>query len=154
MSTDSPTRESKQAALVRGFLKDLPRGGAVAGLEAVATALQQGRVRVLLVRDGYAKLGRCCPSCGRLSVDHRSCPRCFRATLTLLDVVAELAERAAAAGVKVVRVGADPGFDAAGRIGARLSVPAEAPRAEIPVERALRALFAMKRAPELRPRAA
>ncbi|OGS42313.1 MAG: hypothetical protein A2506_05210, partial [Elusimicrobia bacterium RIFOXYD12_FULL_66_9] len=91
----------RQTVLVQHFLDELRQGGAVAGLEASAAALQQGCVKLLLIRDGYTKMGRCCPACGRLSVDHRNCPWCFRATDSLLDLVGELADRAAAAGIKV-----------------------------------------------------
>ncbi len=139
-------RKVREAVLVQRFLEDLRDGGAVAGLEAAAAALQQGCARLLLVRDGYAKMGRCCGSCGRLSVNHRSCPWCFRGTLPVLDLVAELADRASAAGVEVFRVSADARFDAAGRIGVCLGSPQAPPRADVPSDRALRGLFATKRA--------
>ena len=95
--------------------------------------------------DGYAKMGRCCPACGRLSVNHRSCPFCFRATAPVLDLVAELTDRAAAAGVEVLLVNGDARFDAAGRIGVCLAVHRTQRRAEVPEGRALRGLFAQKR---------
>ena len=132
--------------LIQRFLDDLRDGAAVTGLEAVAAALQQGHARLLLVRDGYAKMGRCCAACGRLSVNHGSCPWCFRATESVLDLVAELADRAAAAGVTVFRVAADARFDAAGPIGVCLTSPAARHAAAIPEARALRGLFALKRA--------
>jgi hypothetical protein len=144
-------RKVRESVLVERFVVELGEGGAVAGLEAVAAALQQGCVQVLLVAGGYAKMGRCCPACGRLSVDHRSCSWCFRATEPVLDIVAELAERAAAAGVEVFRVAADRRLDAAGRIGACLAVPGAARPADVPMGRALRALFATKRAAPPRP---
>ena len=144
-------RKVREAVLVQRFLDGLRDGGAVAGLEAAAAALQQGCARLLLVRDGYAKMGRCCAACGRLSVNHRSCPWCFRATVPVLDLVAELADRAGAAGVEVFRVAADARFDAAGRIGVCLTAPpAAARREDVPTARALRGLFALKRT-SLRP---
>jgi hypothetical protein len=138
-------RKVRETVLVQRFLDDLRSGGAVAGLEPAAAALQQGRARLLLVRDGYAKMGRCCGACGRLSVDHRSCPWCFRATLPVLDLVGELADRASAAGVEVFRVSADARFDAAGRIGVCLAASPAARRSSVPEARALRGLFALKR---------
>ena len=139
-------RKVRETVLVQRFLDDLRDGGAVAGLDAAAAALQQGCARLLLVREGYAKMGRSCEECGRLSVNHRSCPHCFRGTIAVLDLVAELADRAAAAGVEVFRVAGDARFDAAGRIGVCLGIPLAAPRAEVPTGRALRGLFATKRA--------
>ena len=116
-------QEVREQVVVSHFLSELRANGAVAGLERVAEALQQGCVKRLLVREGWAKMGRCCTACGRLSVDHRSCPWCFRATEPLLDLVEELTDRAAAAGVEVFRVARDARFDGAGRIGAELTVP-------------------------------
>ena len=139
-------RKVRETVLVQRFLDDLRDGGAVAGLDAAAAALQQGCARLLLVRDGYAKMGRSCEECGRLSVNHRSCPYCFQATIAVLDLVAELADRAAAAGVEVFRVAGDARFDAAGRIGVCLGTPLGPRRAEVPAGRALRGLFATKRA--------
>jgi hypothetical protein len=144
-------RKVREMVLVQRFLDELREGGAVAGLDASAAALQQGCARLLLVQDGYVKMGRCCPGCGRLSVDHRSCPWCFRATSPVMDLVGELADRAAAAGVEVFRVGPEARFDAAGRIGVCLAAPkGPAKKAEVPAARALRGLFAQKRA-TLRP---
>ena len=113
-------RKVRQAVLVERFLDEVRQGGAVMGLKASTSALQQGCARLLLVRAGYAKMGRCCPACGRLSVDHRSCPWCFRPTAVVPDLVEELADRAAAAGVEICRVSEDARFDAAGRIGVAL----------------------------------
>jgi hypothetical protein len=143
----------RETVLVRRFLDEMKTGGAVAGLEAVAAALQQGRVKRVLVREGWAKMGRCCPACRRLSLDHRSCPWCFRATAHVLDVVAEILDRAVEAGVEVAPVAHHPDFDSVGRIGAELAAPAARPR-EVPTARALRARFALKdgRASPLRPR--
>ncbi len=143
----------REAVLVRRFMEELKVGGAVAGLEAVAAALQQNCVKRVFVREGWAKMGRRCPACQRLSLDHRSCPWCFRATEHVFDVVAELIDRAVEAGVEVDPVALHPDFDGVGRIGAELSTPA-ARRKETPTGRALRALFALKsgRVSPLRPR--
>jgi hypothetical protein len=143
----------RESVLVRRFLDEKAAGGAVAGLEAVAAALHQGCVKRILVREGWAKMGRCCSSCRRLSLDHRSCPWCFRATRPVLDVVAELVDRALDAGIEVAPVSSEPDFDAIGRIGAELAAPAAQPRT-VPESRALRARFALKdgRSSPLRPR--
>lgn len=144
----------RETVFVHHFLDELRQGGAVAGLEASAAALQQGCVKLLLVREGYTKMGRCCPACGRLSVDHRHCPWCFRATDMLLDLVGELADRALAAGIAVFRVRESAHFDHACPIGVELGTPIAAPRPAVPTSRALRARFATKdgKASPLRPR--
>ncbi|OGR89894.1 MAG: hypothetical protein A2V88_12780 [Elusimicrobia bacterium RBG_16_66_12] len=147
-------RKLRQSVLVQRFLDELRQGGAVAGLEASTSALQQGCVKLLLIQDNYAKMGRCCPACGRLSVDHRNCPWCFRPTDALLDLVAELADRALAAGIEVFRVRENARFDQTCPIGVELGAPISAPRPAVPTSRALRARYATKdgRASPLRPR--
>jgi hypothetical protein len=147
----------REEVLVARFWDELRAGGAVAGLDRVADALQQGCVSRVLVRDGWAKMGRCCASCGRLSVDHRSCPWCFRPTESVLDLVAELIDRAVAVGIEVVRIAHERRFDGIGRIGAVLSAPvASTQRHESPDKVALRARFALKdgRSSPLRPKLA
>jgi len=143
----------RESVLVRHFLDGIKAGTAVAGLERVATVLQEGRAMRLLVREGWAKMGRSCASCRHLSLDHRSCPWCFRVTEAVFDVVAELVDRAIQAGVEVVPISQHPEFEAVGRIGAELAAPAER-RPEVPTARALRGRFALKdgRASPLRPR--
>jgi hypothetical protein len=144
----------REEVLVARFLDEVRGGAAVAGLERVADALQQGAVRRVLVRDGWTKMGRCCAACGRLSVDHRSCPWCFRTTSPVLDLVAELCDRAVAAGIEVFRVSDDARFESVGRIGAEIASPERYRPAAAPVGLALRARFALKdgRASPLRAR--
>ncbi|MDX6771043.1 MAG: hypothetical protein SF051_16045 [Elusimicrobiota bacterium] len=136
-------RRVTESVLVHRLLDEARQGGAVTGLEAVAAALQQGCVSRVLVRDGFAKMGRACPACGHLSVDHRSCPWCFKPTDMVLDVVEELVSRALEAGCEVFRVMHDPRFDGICRIGAELKAPKTGPR-PVPTSRALRGRFRLK----------
>lgn len=137
-------RRVTESVLVQRLLDEAREGGAVTGLENVAAALQQGCVARVLVRDGFAKMGRACPACGHLSVDHRSCPWCFKPTDMVLDVVAELVERALAAGCEVFRVMHDPRFDGICRIGAELKAPKAGGPKPVPTSRALRGRFRLK----------
>ena len=153
LHNERQARRVRESVLVHRLLDEARQGGAVTGLDAVAAAVQQGCVSRVLVRDGYAKMGRVCGKCGHLSVDHRSCPWCFRATESVLDVVGELVNRSLDLGCEIYRVMHDPRFDGVCRIGAELKVPMVKP-AEPPTSRALRGHFAMKdgkRSP-LRPR--
>ena len=153
LHNEGQARRVRESVLVHRLLDEARQGGAVTGLEAVAAAVQQGCVSRVLVRDGYAKMGRVCGKCGHLSVDHRSCPWCFRATDAVLDLVSELIVRSMDMGCEIYRVIYDPRFDGICRIGAELKVPVAKP-AEPPTSRALRGHFAMKdgkRSP-LRPR--
>lgn len=143
-------RRVTESVLVQRLLDEAREGGAVTGLENVAAALQQGCVSRVMVRDGYAKMGRACPQCGHLSVDHRSCPWCFKPTDMVLDVVSELVERALAAGCEVFRVMHDPRFDGICRIGAELKAPKAGPK-PVPTSRALRGRFRLKDGRSSRP---
>lgn len=154
LHNERQARSVTESVLVHRLLDEAREGGAVTGLEAVAAAVQQGCVARMLVRDGYAKMGRSCPKCGHLSVDHRSCPWCFRATEMTLDVVGDLVDRALASGCEVYRVMHDARFDGVCRIGAELKVPSGPKKEAPPTSRALRGRFATKdgqRSP-LRPR--
>ncbi len=153
LHNERQARMVRESVLVHRLLDEARQGGAVTGLEAVASAVQQGCVSRVLVRDGYAKMGRACPKCGHLSVANRSCPWCFCATDSVLDLVCELADKALAAGCELYRIMHDTRFDGICRIGAELKVPVVKPAAA-PTARALRGHFAMKdgKPSPLRPR--
>lgn len=153
LHNERQARAVRESVLVHRLLDEARQGGAVTGLDEVAAAVQQGCVARVLVRDGYAKMGRACPKCGHVSVANRSCPWCFCATASVLDVVSELADKALAAGCEVYRIMHDARFDGVCRIGAELKVPVDKPAAP-PTARALRGRFATKdgRPSPLRPR--
>ncbi|MDD5303147.1 MAG: hypothetical protein PHS14_08555 [Elusimicrobia bacterium] len=146
-------RRVRESVLVARLMDESRRGGAVTGLDAVVAAVQEGCAARVLLRDGYAKMGRSCPKCGHLSVANRSCPWCFCATDMVLDLVSELGNKAIAAGCEVYRIMHDERFDGVCRIGAELKVPTGKP-VPPPTARALRGHFAMKdgKPSPLRPR--
>ena len=153
LHNERQARSVRESVLVHRLLDASRAGGAVTGLDAVAAAVQQGSVSRVLVRDGFAKMGRACPKCGHLSVANRSCPWCFCGTAPVLDLVSELGDRALAAGCEVFRIMHDARFDGVCRIGAELKVAVEKPAAA-PTSRALRGRFATKdgKPSPLRPR--
>lgn len=155
LHNEREARRVRESVLVHRLLDLAKSSGAVTGLESVTAAVQQDCVSRVLVRDGYAKMGRSCPKCGHLSVDHRSCPFCFKPTETVLDLVEELVDRAVEKGCEVFRVMHDARFDGMCRIGAELKVAAPSERrAPPPTDRALRGRFATKdgKPSPLRPR--
>lgn len=153
LHNERQARSVRESVLVHRLLDESRRGAAVTGLDAVAAAVQEGCVARVLVRDGYAKMGRACPKCGHLSVANRSCPWCFCATDMVLDLVSELGDKALAAGCELYRIMYDARFDAVCRIGAELKVPVDKPAAPS-AARTLRGHFAMKdgKPSPLRPR--
>ena len=151
---ENQARRVRESVLVHRLLDEVRQGGAVTGLDGVCAAVQQGCVSRVLVRDGYAKMGRICAKCGHLSIDHRSCPWCFRATDTILDLVDELVDKAIELGCEVFRMMHDERFDGVCRIGAELKVPSLPKTSQAAASHALRTRFAMKdgRPSPLRPR--
>jgi hypothetical protein len=153
LHNERQARRVRESVLVARLMDEARQGGALTGLEAVTAAVQQGCVSRVLVRDGFAKMGRACPKCGHLSVTNRSCPWCFCATDMVLDLVSELGDKALAAGCELYRIMHDTRFDGVCRIGAELKVPVNKPAAPT-TARALRGHFAMKdgKPSPLRPR--
>lgn len=123
LACEDQARQVRETVLVHRLL-DAVKGGArlgVLGLDRTLDALQKGQVRLLLVRDGYAKMGRCCPECGKLSLAWTKCLDCGRATETVFNLVAEMIDRALASGCEVFRLFHDTPLDNLGKIGAELT---------------------------------
>ena len=114
------------------------------GLSRVLSSFEQGRLKTLLVRDGFAKLGRRCGGCQALSLSDSKCARCGAATQILFNLVEELVDRALEQRAEVFRLENTTPLDNLGRIGAELrqtavtETPAAAPRAAASVLAAAR----------------
>lgn len=100
-------------------------GAAVLGLERTLDFLQRGAVRTLLVRDGLAKIGRVCGSCGFLSLSDKKCRVCNLATSQVFNLVAEMIQCALDQDCEVFPILHDGRLDSLGRIGAELSHKAQ-----------------------------
>lgn len=94
---------------------------AVIGLDRVLDAFQKGTVKVLLVRDGFAKMGRSCPRCNELSIGWNKCVTCNTPTEAVFNLVGELIHRALERGCEVVRLMHETPLDNLGRVGAELA---------------------------------
>ncbi|MBI5238987.1 MAG: hypothetical protein HY926_00800 [Elusimicrobia bacterium] len=129
-SCESEARKVRESVLAHRLL-DLAGSGraAVLGLERTLQALRQRQVRLLLVRDGFAKMGHLCPRCADLSVSFPRCPACHGTTETVFNVVEEMVERAFEAHCEVVRLLFPSPLDNLGHIGAELSEAAAEPTA-------------------------
>lgn len=95
--------------------RKLEDGKAVAGLIDVLRAFNAGSLRRIIVRDGFAKMGRLCAWCHRPSLYETRCPGCWRRTEAVLDVVDTLLRLAPLQGCRVVRMRHEP-LDEAQRI--------------------------------------
>lgn len=138
---ESEARKVRESVLVHRLL-DTARASsklAVLGLDRTLDALQRGRVRVLLVRDNLAKMGRACPSCGLLSLGWSKCPRCNRPTEAVFNIVSEMIHRALDSNCEVFRLLHETPLDNLGRIGAELlgdDAPSPAPASAAAQEQA------------------
>jgi peptide subunit release factor 1 (eRF1) len=121
-SCEGEARKVRESVLAHRLL-DLAASGAsaVLGLERTLQALRRGQVRLLLLRDGFAKMGHLCPRCADLSVSDPRCPACNGPTETIFNVVEEMIERAFDAHCEVVRLLHPSPLDNLGHIGAELS---------------------------------
>jgi peptide chain release factor subunit 1 len=96
------------------------RGGGVAGLEAVLTALFERRVDTLIVSDGFETPGWRCRGCGYLATRGRTCPFCGAEMHLLDDVVEDAIEEALLQSCRVEVVVGNADLDVMGSVGALL----------------------------------
>lgn len=116
---DAQARRVRELVLAHRLIDR--RGPSVAlGLGRALEAVEHRRVRLLLVRDGFAKLGRSCLGCRRLSLVDIKCDFCGAATETVFNLVDELADRAVSQGADVFRLVNQTPLDNLGHIGAEL----------------------------------
>ncbi len=90
------------ARRVEQLVRQASRGGAAAlGPADVAAAINQGRVLRLVLEEGFARGGWCCPTCDTLGAEPRAaerCPSCGARTERLESLGEALVVRALASG--------------------------------------------------------
>jgi peptide chain release factor subunit 1 len=113
---------ARQAALVERMRAGMQpgRNEAVAGLDAVLTALSARRVGTLLVSDGYAAEGWRCSPCAAVAAQGPACPQCAGSMARVDDVVEEAIDAALNQSCDVVVCAGNADLDVAGRVGALL----------------------------------
>jgi hypothetical protein len=108
-------RKLRERTVAAALERKLESGKAVAGLIDVLKVFNAGTLRRVIVRDGFAKMGRLCLWCQRPSLYETRCPGCWRRTEAVLDVVDTLLKLARMHGCRVVRMRHEP-LDEAQRI--------------------------------------
>ncbi len=106
--------------LVRRARDKASRGGAVAGLGPVLSALAEHRAEHLLVSDGYAVAGWRCAPCDRLRAVGPRCGECAGPMDKVSDVVGEAIAMALQQGGRVTTCTASADLDVIGRVAALL----------------------------------
>ncbi len=115
-------RLNEESALLDSLGPALDSGRTyVGGLDDVLAVLNQRRVDLLLVENGFSEPGRHCPDCNTLEYQEETCPSCGLRAEKVKDVVEEAKELAVRqdAMVKTVPQG-HPAIAEAGHIAARL----------------------------------
>lgn len=116
---EDQARRVRETVLAHRLI-DAGQGKAAVGLRATLQAAEQRRLKTLLVRDGFAKLGRRCLACDRLSLNDPKCVMCTGPTETVFNLAEELTERAFDQGAEVFRLLHQTPLDNMGSIGAEL----------------------------------
>jgi peptide subunit release factor 1 (eRF1) len=103
---DVETRDEE--ATSRELVTAIGTGSAVLGLQAVLSALFEGRVKQLLISSGFARRpGAECASCHALCLAQAPCAVCGAATAPIDDIVEAAVERAIVTGAECRFVRAD-----------------------------------------------
>lgn len=123
---ESESRKVRESVLVYRLLDAVKseRMGVV-GIAETLQALHAGCVRLLLLRDGLARMGRLCPHCGALALSGKKCAYCWLNTEPILDLVSEMAQAALDQNAEVFRVFHTTRLDTFGGVGAELSFKPE-----------------------------
>lgn len=115
-------RLQEESSLLESLGPELKSGRTyVGGLDEVLAVLNQRRVDLLLVENGFTQPGRYCPACNTLEFAEQRCPTCGEDVDKVNDVVEEARELAVRqdAAVKSIPLG-HPAIVEAGHIVARL----------------------------------
>ena len=94
--------------------------GAVTGLTAVLTALEQGAAQLLVVEEGFEKPGHACVDCHYPSLLPAECPHCHKPTAPCADIVGESVALALHRKCQIKHIRGVTPLRTSGRIGAQL----------------------------------
>lgn len=111
----------REQVMAHRLVDEAAAGRGVTGMAATLNAFREGRVKRLLVRDGFAKLGRACTACGRLSFEEPRCVLCSKATEVVFDLAGEMVDRTLKNGGEAITLFNHGALDNVGRIGAELA---------------------------------
>jgi peptide chain release factor subunit 1 len=112
----------RESALVNQVITTAAKGGAaVMGLADTLGALHEGRLRHLVVEQGYRAPAHLCQGCGYMTVEPvERCPFCGNEITLLPDAVDHLIHHAIRQGLDVTIVGGNEALQRAGHLGALL----------------------------------
>jgi peptide subunit release factor 1 (eRF1) len=121
MIGETQSRVVRESVLIYRLLDAVKAGGmGVVGIPATLRALNSGTARMLLLREGLAKLGKACRRCGALALSGKRCSFCSGETEPALNILAEMAQSALDQRCQVFRILHDRRLDTMGGVGAEL----------------------------------
>lgn len=122
MEIGEQAARQREAHLAETVITNAAKGrGGVANLEDTLGAIREGRVQILLIRDGYRAPGYHCQSCGHLSsIAMQTCPYCSGECKKIADTVELAVRQVMQAGGEVEVLPADQSFGQFAYIGAIL----------------------------------
>jgi peptide chain release factor subunit 1 len=126
---ENQARAVRESVLVNRLLEATRRkdSDAVVGLSGTLQALNRGAARMVLVRDGLARMGRRCPHCGSLALTGKKCLSCWLDTEPIINIVAEMIQLALDQNCEVIRLMHETRLDSFGDIGAELRSKLDSP---------------------------
>jgi hypothetical protein len=128
MLGEKQSRIVRESVLVHRLFDAVKTGRmGVVSLPATLQALNEGRARMLLVREGLAKMGKSCRRCGALGLSGKRCAYCGGDTDSVVNVVSEAVRSALEQNCQVFHVLHDRRLDSVGGIGAELGFSGEVP---------------------------
>lgn len=113
--------KEREANMVKEMITTAAKGGpAVTGLEDTLPAVNEGRVKTLVIVEGFAKPGYRCRDCDTLAATEKGCEACGGALEKVMDVVDLAVHSVMRHGGDVEMVHAQTDLSSAGQIGAFL----------------------------------
>ncbi len=122
MEVGEKADRQREALLVETVVTNAAKGrGGVVNLDETLSAIHEGRVHILMIRDGYRASGSHCKSCGFLSAHLiESCPYCGGESEKIPDTVEYAVRQVMQSGGEVEVLLSDQTFGAFDQIGALL----------------------------------
>ncbi len=122
MEIGKQAEHRREVNIVKIVITSAAKGrGGVVGLEDTLTALREGRVQTLIIRDGFRAAGSRCQSCGYLSSRFmETCPFCGGECEKIPDTVEMAVRQVLQTGGEVEVLHDDPEFEDFDQIGALL----------------------------------
>lgn len=122
MNGEKQSQAVRESVLVFRLLDAVKAAGmGVVGIPDTLRALHKGQIRMLLVKEGLARLGRKCSKCHALVLTGKHCLECSGPTEPVFNIISEITLAALEQHCEVFHLAHDTRLNTYGGIGAELS---------------------------------